>query len=431
MVDYTSAIRAQRKSTVNKFLFDLGLDVGTFNVSDTSESNMEVWNDALTKMYVAEVFAKSCLSLLSGCAAESLAGMANTVKNTFMFPSNIAQLLGYTESLDDPYMLTEKMSDISKKSAVIDSTYEAVTGGEPTETILDDMAKYEDTITFQSSASQAILNIGKSVIGEDYVPTTVNIGYLQDTLQDVMPSLEEYRSNQTYYAVESLKALNLKEEEIPDFPDAQDVFNELNTLSNELKNALTGGKFGGDFTTEMFANTKLSGLMQSAEKKLSQMSTYQKAVFIIKNACDTTFGIGQPLDDPTSDQTALRDSCVTFNGMTSSGSGLKDICNKIYVNNAVSPSGVKIVGFGSPHQIKGEIYSPAGLPHMIQYACEVFNGAWNKDADEIINFSYQIYTGGRTFLANPGNIAQYNKFIAMSGFFDDASNSDLAWVAWP
>ncbi|WP_339041615.1 hypothetical protein [Candidatus Lariskella endosymbiont of Hedychridium roseum] len=209
MVDYTSAIRARREGTVDKFLLNLGLNIETFDLSDTSESNMAILNNVIAKMYVAELYAKSCLASANGCTPASLTNMASTIKSTLTFPSNMAQLLGYTGDVNDPYAVREKGEETAKKAAVIDDTYETITGSEKTGVVADDVELYADTIVVQGMIPQFLKNIGQGIIGNDYVPEIANLEHLIDTVA----SLKEYKVNQTAYTEKSLTALNWKESE--------------------------------------------------------------------------------------------------------------------------------------------------------------------------------------------------------------------------
>lgn len=391
MVDYTSAIRARREGAVDKFLLNLGLDVETFDLSDTSESNMAILNNVIAKMYVAELYAKSCLASANGCTPASLTNMASTIKSTLTFPSNMAQLLGYTGDVNDPYAVREKGEETAKKAAVIDDTYETITGSEQTGVVADDVELYADIIVVHGMIPQFLKNIGQGIIDNDYVPEIANLEHLVDTVA----SLKEYKVNQTAYTEKSLTALNWKESEMPISATAEQVYNDVNTIATNLQNALTGGKFGDAFTSGMFANNKLSNLMLDAEKRLSQIATYQKAVFVLKNACSSEFGIAQTLTAPTAEQTALKEACADFNALTSKGDGMKDLCNKVYFTLTSASQAVRIVGQGSSSQISATI-SPAGLPSIIKQGCELLNGAWNICPDflqQLLDFQQSLQHG--------------------------------------
>ncbi|WP_339041613.1 hypothetical protein [Candidatus Lariskella endosymbiont of Hedychridium roseum] len=216
---------------------------------------------------------------------------------------------------------------------------------------------------------------------------------------------------------------------------AEQVYNDVNTIATNLQNALTGGKFGDAFTSGMFANNKLSNLMLDAEKRLSQIAAYQKAVFVLKNACSSEFGIAQTLTAPTAEQIALKEACADFNALTSKGDGMKNLCNKVYFTITSASRAVLIVGQGSSSQISAAI-SPAGLPSIIKQGCEILNGAWNADGTEIINFSYTPYMSrfSTAILGLPTELTtQYTDIFSgpYTQFFDDVSNTDFPWITWP
>ncbi|WP_339041637.1 hypothetical protein [Candidatus Lariskella endosymbiont of Hedychridium roseum] len=366
----------QKAAKTADILRKLGLDVNTYDLSDTSSENVQLMEDTKAKMSLAEAHASVCLKTGESCVLNKISYVPQEVNQVIEQQNALASMLGYTEDDGDTSNIIAQVKVVKAKDDAFDSSFKDVVGVE-----LSGFAR-EDADAFTREASlkysepdpcseppkdihlyQGTLQaIGKTVLDNDFCLTKQNA-------RSVVDSVHLLGSNQALsksYANQTLVALNARD--ISANPTQADVLSKVTNFIDNIKklNAKVGVK-ESDYAGKEIADV----IGDVAIPNLKMLFGYQNVINALKYPCYSYTIIAQ---SGTPERVALYNACSSFVYEYAPSNSLRQVCTNMYYNDAGI---IKTVGSANP------VYQY--FPEVMAIICESFNGMKNVATGETIS----------------------------------------------
>ncbi|WP_339041623.1 hypothetical protein [Candidatus Lariskella endosymbiont of Hedychridium roseum] len=132
----------QRVARTANILQKLGLDINTYDLSDTSSENVQLMEDTKAKMSLADIHATACLSTRDNCIINKVSRIPQEANQVIEQQNELASMLGYTAGDGNTANIIAQAKVIQAKSDTFDLSFQDIVGVEPTGFVEEDVGAF-------------------------------------------------------------------------------------------------------------------------------------------------------------------------------------------------------------------------------------------------------------------------------------------------